>query len=332
MALFTKKEFEELANASANYCISIYIPTNRVGENDDSAIRLKNQLTSVQSELVALGLKSHEVEAYTAPIAALLENSSLWRKLSDALLIFRNKDMFQYYTLPIQANEFSIVSDQYYLLPLLNLFGNNDSFFVFVLSQHHNKLYKATRHEIQEVETNGLLPENINDTVGGDVEQKSLQYRSHVTRRGHGIFHGQGEGKDDKDTEVTKYLYDVANGLEDLLEGYDLPLVVASVEDIYAEFRDICSYKNIYPKYISGNYEHANAKELHAKAISVLQTYFNEVKNENKHKVYEFHVENGPYRQIGKRIKCRCHRYLVCFERSGSMGQLSTKQRQHPYT
>jgi hypothetical protein len=91
MALFQKKQFEELADAKGDYCISIYVPTHRVGENKESKITLKNHVAKIDKELTEFGLKKAEVNQYLEPIRKFLDNSSFWRLLSDTLVIFRNK-------------------------------------------------------------------------------------------------------------------------------------------------------------------------------------------------------------------------------------------------
>lgn len=290
MALFTKQQFEELASEKEKYCISIYIPTERNGENKKSVIYLKNRITAVEKELVNFGLKQKEIQEYIEPIKKLHDDVNLWRHLSDALVIFRSKERFEYHTLPLEVEEFSLVSDRYYLLPLINLFNEDNLFFILSLSLKNNKLYEATQHEITEIETEDNFPETIYDSAGHDVEQKSLQMRgeqsgdgrANYPGKGKAMYHGKGEGKDDKETEVLKYMEDVDDGLSALLEGYRTPLIVAAVDNIFSHFKDVSNYKNIFPKNVSGNYDDDDIIGIHEKAMGILQPYFDEVKNNKK--------------------------------------------------
>lgn len=284
MALLTRNKFENLETERGNFCISIYIPCERSGENKKSRLKLKNKLAEAEIQLLQLGLKNKEVDLYLVPIKKLLDDSGFWRHLSDTLIIFRNFNNFNYTTQPIEAEELLMVSDRYYLLPLLSMFNNNDTFFILVLSQNSNKLYEATQNEITEIVSEDALPENIEDTVGKDVKQKSLQFRSGHTSGGLGLYHGKGEGKDDKQTEISKYLKDVDKGINELLEGYNAPLIVASVEYIFAMFKEISHYKNIYPTPISGNYDNVDILLIHEKACEILKPWFEEERQKNKEK------------------------------------------------
>jgi hypothetical protein len=284
MALFTKNKFESLAMERGSFCISIYIPCERGGENKKSKLMLKNKLAEAGIQLSEMGVKNKELENYLEPIKKLLDDSGLWRQLSDSLIIFRNQDDFNFTTQPVKTEEFLMVSDRYYLLPLLSVFNNNDTFFVLILSQNNNKLYEATQNEIAEIISEDSLPENLEDTVGSDVKQKTIQFRTGHTSSGQGLYHGQGDGKDDKQTEITKYLMDVDKGINELLEGYNAPLIVASVDYLFAMFRDISNYKNIYPEPVSGNYDNGDNLLVHEKACEILRPWFEEERKKKKEK------------------------------------------------
>ncbi len=287
MALFQKKEFEELAAVNTEYCISIYIPTQRVGENKESRLTLKNTVSLVEKQLIGLGLKKAEAEKYLEPIRKVVDDTSIWRLLSDTMVIFRSKDYYSVKYVPITTKEFFLVSDKFYLLPLLDLFNQNNSYFIFLLSLNMNKLYEATQHEIIEIESDDIFPGNIHDTIGYDVVQKSLEFRSRIPGREFAPFHGKGEGKDYKETEIMKYMEDINSGLKQLLEGYGVPVVIASVESIYAQLKEVSTLKNLYPKCVPGNWDNDDILLIHNKANELLKPYFDKVKNEKKKKYLE---------------------------------------------
>ncbi|MFO7843645.1 MAG: hypothetical protein R6V16_07515 [Bacteroidales bacterium] len=288
MAIFKKEEFNELANECGKYCISIYIPTQRSGENKEGRIKLKNHIQEIETEMSEdLGLKPKEIKKYLEPLKDLQEDNNLWRHLSDTLIIFRSNNTFYHTTLAIDTREIALISKKFYLLPLLSTFNNTQNFFILTLSQHHNALYEASQNEIVEIVTEDIMPENIEESVGNDVEQKSLQVRSGQTGQGQGMYHGKGEGKDDKKDETIKYLTNLSNGLDKIINGYDIPLVVASVDNIFSMFKEISSYKNIYPEFIPGNPDNEDIILIHEKACDILTPYFNQVRKENKKKYAE---------------------------------------------
>jgi hypothetical protein len=287
MALFQKKQFDELAGEQGKYCISIYIPTQRIGENKESWHMLKNQVSGIEKQLTGFNLKRNEIDKYLDPVKEILNDSSFWRHLSDSLIIFRNKEKFITKNLPLEVDEFSLVSDKFYLLPLLDMFNQDNTYFIFLLSLKKNKLFQATQNEISEVFTEDVFPEDVYDSAGKDVEQKSLQSRGEQTGEGFALFHGKGEGKDDKKIERYKYLRDISHAIDDLLEGYSIPLVIASTEDLFSQFHDISSCKNVYPTCVAGNYDNEDILLVHEKANELLVPYFEKVRNEKKKKYLE---------------------------------------------
>lgn len=294
MAIFKKKQFEELAKERGNYCISIYIPTKRHGENKESKIHLKNKIAIASKSLEELGMKPKEIDEYLKPITGVHQNQNLWRHLSDALVIFRSKNKFEYYTLPVKVEDFVLISERFYLLPLIELFNQDRIFYVLSISQKKNRLFEATPHEIAEMDVDDLFPETIYDTVGHDVEQKSLQMRGEQTGTGHhnpnkagAMYHGKGEGKDDKNKEIIRYLEELDNGLNDLLNDSSAPVVVVSVDEIFGHFKSISNYKNLFPKNVSGNFDDEDMPGLHERALAILTPYLEQVRNEKKVKFNE---------------------------------------------
>jgi hypothetical protein len=284
MALITRQKFESLAKENCKYCISIYIPCERSGENKECIIQLKNILAKSEIQLLEMGIKNKELDNYLEPIKKLLDDSGFWRQLSDSLVIFRSENIFYFTTLPIDVEEFFMVSDRFYLMPLHSVFNNNDIFFILVLSQNSNRLYEASQNKIEEIISEDTLPENLEDSVGKDVKQKTLQFRTGHSNGGSAIYHGKGDGKDDRQIEIEKYLKDVDKGINALLEGYNSPLIVASVDYLFAMFRGISKYKHIYPTPISGNYDYEDILLIHEKACEILQPWFKEERKKFKEK------------------------------------------------
>ena len=284
MTTFNRVKFHDLSEFQNKYAISIYIPTHLAGDiRSKSMLKLKNHVQKVENELETLGLKPREIEEYLNPIKRMLDDSTLFRHLDVSLAIFRSKDKFEYYTLPVEVEEFSLISDTFYLLPLLPFFNKKDSFYIFTLSQNKNRLFEATQQEINEIDTGDDFPSSIQDSAGKDSEEQVDSIRN-VATRGLGTqtnFYGDGKNDPD-DTELRLYLEDIDKKLTNIIGIDGVPLVIASVESGFGHFKDFSSYKNIYPEYLSGNFEEESAQTLHEQAKKILQPYFDEVKTDKK--------------------------------------------------
>ncbi len=284
MTTFNRTKFETLSEVHSDYAVSIYIPTQQAGDNrNKSMVRLKNHVQETEKELEALGLKPREIEDFLKPINGMLEDSTLFRNLRESLAIFRCKSSFEYYTLPIEVEEFSIVSHIFHLLPLLQFFNKKDSFYIFTLSQNKNRLFEATQQEITEVDTGDDFPSSFKDLLGKDTKSQTVNIRSVGSRGIGGEAYSYGKGEADiEDKEWRLYLEDINRALTNTIGLDGEPLVIASVESTFGHFKEYSSYKNIYPEFLSGNFEKETPKVLHERAKELLQPYFDEVKLDKK--------------------------------------------------
>lgn len=288
----TRKIFKELAEVRQRTCISVYLPTERVGDNKKARIRFKNIIQGARNELQELGMQGKDILEFTKPFDMLLEDSEIWRHMSDGLAVFLSPGKFAYSAFPIRFTDQLQVGNHFYLLPLMPVFNGDGRFFVLTLSLKKAQLFEGSRDHMSEIEIEDLVPQSINDTVGYDYEQKSLQFRTGQSAEGKGLYHGQGRGKDYKKDEIEKHLREVNRNLVDILQGYDAPLVLACVDYIYPIFKKVNTYEHLFGKHIPGNADEAQMQWLHGKAWELLSAHFQKHRRETlKH--YQFLASKG---------------------------------------
>ncbi len=292
MPLMTRKIFHELAEVKQHPCISIYIPTERVGENKKAWIRFKNQVQEVRGDLQERGLQGQKILEFTQPLDMLLEDTEVWRHLSDGLAVFLSPGKFAYSTFPIRFKDYAEVNTRFYLLPLMPVFNGDGRFFVLALSLNQVRLLEGTRDHVIEIPVDDLVPQSMEETVGADYEQRSLQFRTGQTGGEQGLYHGQGRGKDFKKEEVAKHLREVDRNLAKLLHGHDAPLVVAAVDYVFAAYREVCSCNRLFKKHISGNPDEMHMQDLHQQAWPLLEDCFMKHRRDTL-KQYDFLSSKG---------------------------------------
>ncbi|MFP4470673.1 MAG: hypothetical protein ACLFPE_08315 [Bacteroidales bacterium] len=284
MKSISREKFKNLAQVHEPQCISIFIPTHRVGRevNDGlDALNLKNQVKNVRQILEGMHLHNREIDSLMKPIEELVDDSSIWNHMSDGLAIFRNANHFKYYTLPVFFDEFVYVADHFYLKPLVPYLNDDMRFYLLSLSLNGAKLYEGFPHQIEEISMEDLLPENLKDTVGFDYEQKSLQFRMGQSAFGHTMYHGQGAGSEEEQKEeIMKYLRAVNDGMIKMLHDQKAPLIVAGVEYIVAMYKEANTYHFLKDEFIAGNPEQESPVLLHQKAKELLKDHFNSTRKE----------------------------------------------------
>jgi DNA polymerase II large subunit len=85
--------------------------------------------------------------------------------------------------LPLNFEEFSYVSNEFYLKPLMPVFNDDGLFYLLTLKADEVKFYEGMRDSITEIRIEDLVPSRIEDRVGYDHEQKNLQFRTQTRRK-----------------------------------------------------------------------------------------------------------------------------------------------------
>lgn len=294
MDLFTKQDFLQLADIHDKHCISIYIPTHRLG-GDEAELKdmtaFKNQLKDVKRKLKDYNLTDTEIAQYTKPLDQLLEREDFWRRLSDTLAVFLHDNELKYFLLPIKIKENNYVADHFYLKPLAPMVNRHTRFFIMVLSLGKMRFFDASEHTVTEVNIEGLIPREMQETIAlyfGD-NQKQLQWRSQAGEPDQGaMYHGHGAGTDsEKKKFIEKYFREIDRGLMEMLHDEQAPLVIAGVDYLYPMYKAVNNYKYLYNHHLMGNFDEMQAGELHARAWDLIKDDTRADLNKKKDRYHE---------------------------------------------
>ncbi|MDX1315596.1 MAG: hypothetical protein R3356_08845, partial [Eudoraea sp.] len=260
------------------YCISIYLPMFKKGMEQNLEMgpaTLKTQIHELEKSLGVYGLKDPEVSAYLKPLYSLAEDRELWRNPNEGLAIFLERASgLQYYLLPVSFEPMNYISDHFYMLPLFPLYQQNGEYFILGLSRDYIKLYKADRYNFRDLNLETHAPEQLEEVVGYDYEQKTLQFRTGQAGYARGSFHGHGEGKDDEKLELIKFFKEIDKGVRELLGDSTAPLVVASVARWHSLYKEVNSYPNLFEEALWGDPEFKDINALHQEAWELIAPYF----------------------------------------------------------
>ena len=272
--LVTTADLRHLADSSAEYCTSIFMPTHRVGDQRiQDRIRLKNLLARAAGELMALGQGSRAVDEFLAPAEELLDDTSFWAHLGDALALYLSPTRMLVFRLGTPTAEQVVVADRFHLKPLLPTVTTDTTFHVLALSQNEVRLLRGSASHIAELAL-ADIPPDLAHVVRFDDRERQLHSHG-ASRVGGGrvaaTFHGQGGAKDTADDDLRRFLKAVDDGLAGLIGQPEPPLVLAGVGRVIAAFRHISARTNIVDAAIEGNPEHDTNDELHDRAWRLVQ-------------------------------------------------------------
>lgn len=279
MRLVTIDELRELASRKGRICVSISMPTTRVGaEFDKNRIRFKTLVGRATSDLGELGLDDAEVEDLLEPAADLQGEHPFWKSQLDGLAVYLSDGFFRYYRLPFVLEENVMVGDAFSTKPLIRMLVKVHRYFLLALGLGDNRLFEATPYDMEEISSK-RLPSDISETLRFDVVERHLQAHSTGPGRASGsrmVFHGHGSAKEDRSAEVRRYVKQVASGVSRLLSGESDPLVVATLPHLMPGFREACGYPHLTPKSVEVDPGRLPLRDLHGRSWAAVQDVFSQ--------------------------------------------------------
>ncbi len=271
----TREDIRDLLQLPGRPCVSIYMPTFRVGaETQQNPIRLKNLLRSVLRRLGEMGMRDAEVAEIIAPLRDLLDDQTLWLSPSDGLALFRSPEVFRVYRLPSTFDELAVVEDRFHLKPLFSLLNGDGRFYVLALSLKNVRLIAASHHSAEELELPGVprsLQEALGDLTYQDTQFKTGPRTKSVSRAP--IFHVHGTAEDDLKAEKLNFLNLADKALLRYMDR-GAPVVLAGVEYVMSLYKETTEHPKVLDEGLVGNPDLLSADELRDAAWEIVKPCF----------------------------------------------------------
>jgi hypothetical protein len=297
MDILNATALKSLVAQQGKWCVSLYMPTHRAGrEQQEDPIRLKNLLAEAETKLLANGLRRPEVQKLMRPAEELLWSKDFWQHPSDGLAIFLTNDFHKIYRLPLQFEELLHTGPSFHLKPLLPALGRGIPFYVLAVSLKNVRLFEANADAMSEIPLN--FPVSIEEALRLEEGERSFNMltgspRSGEGRVGAGSLHGHGVDDDEK-KDILRFFQSVDQGLKDVMEDKNMPMVLAGVEYLMPIFREATSYQNLLENVIVGNPDRENVKELHEKAWNIVRPILEESQKKAFEKFEQLHGQQSP--------------------------------------
>ena len=271
MNLLSWSEFEQLNEVADNIAVSIYLPTHVAGaEIQQDPIRLKNLLREAEGKLQTAEVDDATINEILSPAFELLERDRFWQHQSQGLALYLTKNKMRMYRLPLDFESSVVVSDRFYLKPLLPLFFDNRYFYILALSQNQVRLFQSTRYDISEVEL-ANVPTSLAEALRYDDPEAQLQFHSATGGGGQAIYHGQGVSGTDNKVNIRRFFNEVNDALfTHYLNGETAPLVVASVEYLQPIYQSVNTYPHLMTDGVDGNPDVTKPNDLREQAWPIV--------------------------------------------------------------
>lgn len=285
MDTFEQKDIKKLIETSGAWCVSLYMPTHRVGrEQQQDPIRLKNLVGQAKEKLLEYGVDKTEVREMMQPVKNLSEDTDFWQHQSDGLAVFLSNNFSKTFRLPSSFDELMVVSKNFHVKPLLPLFEGNGQFYILALSLNSIRLFLGNRDFITQVETPDM-PTSMEEALYMDDPEEHLDFHTSTRNPGpHGsqpaIFHGQGKQSDDEEKNILRYFQRVDEGIKRIISDDTIPMVLAGVGHLLPIYHKANSYAGLLSKGLEGNPDDMDANNLHERAWELVEPIFDKEKKD----------------------------------------------------
>jgi Bacterial archaeo-eukaryotic release factor family 7 len=293
MTLISREEIKILLEQPKTNCVSIYMPTHPVGaEVRQDPIRFKNLIKEAEARLIDAGVEQNEAMELLQK-AQKLDNPNFWEEMGQGLAMFLSKDIFRYYSLPLDFQELVVVTDRFHVKPLLQLLNGDGRFYLLTLSQKDVKFFEGTRYSINKVELQNL-PQSLDEALQYDETASEGQFRNATSNNSQpGQFHGQGSTERDKRQESILQFFHIINAtLHEKLREEKVPLVLAGVDYLLPLYREANTYQHLMEEGITGNQKIDSLQELHDQAWQIVEPYFQKSQEEVLQRYHELFGAN----------------------------------------
>jgi hypothetical protein len=270
---FRLSDFFLLAKVEEPQCLSVSIPN--AGGHDASLAHsepaLRGLLRTIRELLEAKGMPGLEIVDFIAPIQTLL-SSSLWHGTEGSVVVFRSPSTFHYFSasfaLPLRA----VLDTRFFLKPLISYLKRIERYYVLAVSDNVAKLFHCNNSECVEL-SGDTLPVSLKEALGSRDFSPSLQgHVSGSSGKRFVTYHGHSAAVDDTHENRTMYCRQLAAGIHDTIGISGEPLILACVNNLFAEYQQVNRSPHLLAEHISGNPDRLTAPALHRAAQEIIES------------------------------------------------------------
>ena len=251
--------------------ISIYVETNiKKPDRLENPIRFKNLVKEVQASL-----KDKEFKRFKdlfLLFKEMEEDALFWEGATESLAILGDEEECIVYKLPVSVKSLAIVSDSYYIKPILRSFQSYGHYHVLGLNRDNFILYEANRDGIHKIPV-----DQQDSTMEGVLgTEKTAPHLSVASIGGdQTMYHGHGGAKDERKVDQEKFFRHVdAFVLEQYSHPYKIPLILVGLDEHQGEFRKLSKNNYLIDEGIKIDGESLDKKSFYEKIQGVMKELF----------------------------------------------------------
>jgi len=269
--------------------ISIYVDTHiKKPDRLENPIRFKNLVKEAQASL-----KDKEFKGFRdlfSLFKEMEEDALFWEGATESMAILGDEEECIVYKLPVNVKSLAIVSDSYYIKPILRSFQSYGHYHVLGLNWDNFILFEADQY--------GIYPIPVDEkdaTMEGVLgTEKTAPHLSVASIGGdQSMYHGHGGAKDERKVDQEKFFRHVdAFVLEQFSKLHKTPLILVSPDEHQGEFRKLTKNNYLIEAGIKIDVDSLDKKSLYEKVQDVMQELFKKELKERMDNFSEAHAKD----------------------------------------
>ena len=257
----TRAEVDRLLEYRAPSSVSIYLPTDPASNGEPERIELKTLAGQATAQLREAGTAAKVIRDFEEEIEYLYDDEEFWRYQARSLAAFVAPERLVTFRLPNRLLSQVEVSDRFHLRPLLRTLTFPHVAFVLALAQGSVRVVEVTADLAPApIDIDGL-PSDVASAAG----KSSISDRAPVRRI---------QGSEGAKVRMGQYARRIDRALRPLLNGLEIPLILAAAEPIDSIYRSVNTYPHLLAQGISGNPEALADAELALQARTILDDLY----------------------------------------------------------
>jgi hypothetical protein len=257
----TRAEIDRLLEWRAPSSVSIYLPTDPASNGEPERIELKTLAGRASSQLRDAGTDAKVVREFDEEMEYLYDDEEFWRYQARSLAAFAAPERLVSFRLPNRLLGQVEVSDRFYVRPLLRTLTFAHIAFVLALARGSVRVVEVT----PDMDPAPIKLEDLPSDVASAAGKSSISDKAPIRRV---------QGAEGQKLRMHQYARQVDRALRPLLNGLEVPLILAATEPIESIYRSVNTYPHLLAQGISGNPEAASDAELAVSARTVLDDLY----------------------------------------------------------
>ncbi len=257
----TLKKIGALNQVRSDACVSIYLKTTPLTQDvGQSRTNLSNLLKAAVTQLEEVGLPKRRIWLLEEHFGILLEDDDFWEHQASSLAILASPERIHTFRLANDLQDMVEVSDRFHLKPLLRAATFAHVAYVLAVSENAVRLVEMSA----DMPAREIKVPNMPKDAASAVGKKSINESGSGRRL---------QGLEGQKVRLGQYIRKIEAALRPVLQGTDLPVILASTLPVDALLRSLTALP-LLPQTIETSPDRMTPAELAEAARPVLDAQY----------------------------------------------------------